>query len=110
MKILKRFRNLREIELDALLFSKIQTKEDVLEAEKLLNEVNPNLSLMIMIETPLSVLNIQEICAASSKVEVVVVGSNKLMNRLHIDIKKVQKLCLTTYRKLHLLQKRMVKL
>ena len=43
---------------------------------------------MIMIETPLSVLNIQEICAASPKVEVVVVGSNKLANRLQIDIKK----------------------
>ena len=81
----------KEIEVDALLFSKIDCKEDVLEAERLLNEVNPNLSLMIMIETPLSVLNIQEICAASSKVEVVVVGSNKLANRLHIDIKKGSK-------------------
>jgi citrate lyase beta subunit len=46
---------------------------------------------MIMIETPLSVLNIQEICAASAKVEVVVVGSNKLANRLQIDIKKGSK-------------------
>ncbi len=81
----------KEIELDGLLFSKIDSKEDVLEAERLLNVVNPNLSLMIMIETPLSVLNIQEICAASSKVEVVVVGSNKLANRLHIDIKKGSK-------------------
>jgi len=46
---------------------------------------------MIMIETPLSVLNIQEICSASSRVEVVVVGSNKLANRLQIDIKKGSK-------------------
>ena len=81
----------KTIELDALLFSKIQTKEDVLEAVRLTEEVNPNLSLMIMIETPLAVLNIQEICAASSKVEVVVVGSNKLANRLQIDIKKGSK-------------------
>ncbi|CAM3574648.1 aldolase/citrate lyase family protein [Arcobacter aquimarinus] len=81
----------REIELDGLLFSKIDCKEDVLEAEKLINEVNPNLSLMIMIETPMSVLNIHEICAASTKVEVVVVGSNKLANRLQIDIKKGSK-------------------
>ena len=80
-----------EIELDALLFSKIDSKEDVLEAQKLLEEVNPNLTFMIMIETPMSVLNIQEICAASEKVEVVVVGSNKLANRLHIDIKKGSK-------------------
>ena len=81
----------KTIELDALLFSKIQSKEDVLEAVRLTEEVNPNLSLMIMIETPLAVLNIQEICAASSKVEVVVVGSNKLANRLQIDIKKGSK-------------------
>ncbi|MEN8717295.1 MAG: aldolase/citrate lyase family protein [Sulfurovum sp.] len=81
----------KELELDGLLFSKIDCKEDVLEAERLINEVNPELTLMIMIETPLSVLNIQEICAASAKVEVVVVGSNKLANRLHIDIKKGSK-------------------
>ncbi|MGE3299537.1 MAG: aldolase/citrate lyase family protein, partial [Arcobacter sp.] len=81
----------REIEIDGLLFSKIQTKEDVLEAVKLIEEINPNLTLMIMIETPLSVLNIHEICAASPKVEVVVVGSNKLANRLQIDIKKGSK-------------------
>ncbi|MGB5791711.1 aldolase/citrate lyase family protein [Poseidonibacter sp.] len=81
----------KNIELDALLFSKIESKEDVLEAVRLIEEVNPSLSLMIMIETPLAVLNIQEICAASPKVEVVVVGSNKLANRLQIDIKKGSK-------------------
>ncbi|MFY9075693.1 AMP-dependent synthetase [Malaciobacter mytili] len=81
----------RDIEIDGLLFSKIETKEDVLEAVRIIDEVNPNLTLMIMIETPLSVLNIQEICSASSRVEVVVAGSNKLANRLQIDIKKGSK-------------------
>ena len=81
----------KEIEVDALLFSKIDCKEDVLEAVKLINEVSSEITLMIMIETPLSVLNIQEICAASDRVEVVVVGSNKLANRLQIDIKKSSK-------------------
>ena len=85
----------KEIELDGILFSKIDTKEDVLQAAKLIEEVNPNLTLMIMIETPLSVLNIQEICAASPKVEVVVVGSNKLANRLQIDIKRGSKAIVT---------------
>ncbi|MFY4821068.1 HpcH/HpaI aldolase/citrate lyase family protein, partial [Aliarcobacter butzleri] len=80
-----------EIELDGLLFSKIQSKDDVLEAVELINEVNPDLTLMIMIETPLAVLNIHEICAASPQVEVVVVGSNKLANRLQIDIKRGSK-------------------
>jgi len=81
----------REIEIDALLFSKIETKEDVLEAVKLIDAISTDLTLMIMIETPLSVLNIQEICAASTRVEVVVAGSNKLANRLQIDIKKGSK-------------------
>ncbi|WP_026803915.1 aldolase/citrate lyase family protein [Aliarcobacter lanthieri] len=85
----------KELEIDGLLFSKIDSKEDVLEAVKLINEVNPNLTLMVMIETPLSVLNIQEICAASQKVEVVVVGSNKLANRLQIDIKRGSKAIVT---------------
>ena len=78
----------KEIELDGILFSKIDSKEDVLEAARLIDEVSKELTLMIMIETPMSVLNIQEICAASARVEVVVVGSNKLANRLEIDIKK----------------------
>jgi citrate lyase beta subunit len=50
---------------------------------------------MIMIETPLAVLNIKEICAASSRLEVIVIGSNKLANRLQIDIKKGAKAMLT---------------
>jgi len=81
----------RELEVDALLFSKIDSKEDVLEAVKLIDGVSTEMTLMIMIETPLSLLNIQEICAASSRVEVVVAGSNKLANRLQIDIKKGSK-------------------
>lgn len=81
----------KELELDGILFSKIDSKEDVLEAVKLIDEVNPKLTLMIMIETPISVLNIQEICSASSRVEVVVAGSNKLANRLQIDMKKGSK-------------------
>ncbi len=81
----------KELELDGILFSKIDNKEDVLEAAKLIDEVNSELTMMIMIESPLAVLNIQEICAATSRVEVVVAGSNKLANRLQIDVKKGSK-------------------
>jgi citrate lyase beta subunit len=80
-----------KIEIDGLLFSKIESKEDVLEAVRLVDEVNPDITIMIMIETPMSVLNIQEICSASPRVEVVVAGSNKLANRLQIDVKKGSK-------------------
>ncbi len=54
-------------------------------------EVNPNFTMMVMIETPLSILNSPEICASSSKLEVVVVGSNNLANRLQIDIRRGSK-------------------
>ncbi|WP_320033888.1 aldolase/citrate lyase family protein [Halarcobacter sp.] len=80
-----------ELEIDAILFSQIETPEQVLEAEKALMALNPNLTMMVMIETPLAILNSPEICRVSSKVEVIVVGSNKLANRLQIDIKRGSK-------------------
>ncbi len=80
-----------KIEIDGILFSQIETVEQVLEAEKLLNELNPDLTMMVMIETPLAILNSPDICASSKKLEVVVVGSNNLANRLQIDIKKGSK-------------------
>ncbi len=80
-----------EIDIDGILFSQIETKEQILEAEKTLMDLNPNLSMMVMIETPLAILNSPEICASSSKLEVIVVGSNNLANRLQIDIKKGSK-------------------
>jgi acyl-coenzyme A synthetase/AMP-(fatty) acid ligase/citrate lyase beta subunit len=81
----------KELDIDAILFALIETPEQVLEAEKALTEVNPNLTMMVMIETPLAILNSPEICRVSSKLEVVVVGSNKLANRLQIDIKRGSK-------------------
>ncbi|RXJ70344.1 AMP-dependent synthetase [Halarcobacter ebronensis] len=80
-----------ELEIDAILFAQIETPEQVLQAEKALMELNPELSMMVMIETPLAILNSPEICRVSSKLEVVVVGSNKLANRLQIDIKRGSK-------------------
>jgi len=80
-----------EIEIDGILFSQIETVEQVLEAERLLMEINPELTMMVMIETPLAILNSPDICSSSKKLEVVIVGSNNLANRLQIDIKKGSK-------------------
>ena len=80
-----------ELKVDAVLFSLVETKEQVLEAEKALIETDPNITMMVMIETPLAILNSPDICAASSKLEVVVVGSNNLANRLQIDIRRGSK-------------------
>jgi citrate lyase beta subunit len=82
---------IKDIDVDGILFSQIETKEQIIEAEKILMEVNPNLTMMVMIETPLAILNSPDICASSSKLEVVVVGSNNLANRLQIDIRKGSK-------------------
>lgn len=81
----------RELDIDGILFSQIETVEQVLAAEKAIMEVNPNLTMMVMIETPLAILNSPDICAASTKTEVIVVGSNNLANRLQIDIKRGSK-------------------
>lgn len=81
----------KELEFDAILFSQIETVEQVLEAEKVINDINPELTMMVMIETPLAILNSPDICEASTKMEVVVVGSNNLANRLQIDIRKGSK-------------------
>jgi len=81
----------RELDIDGILFSQIETVEQVLEAERVINEINPDLTMMVMIETPLAILNSPDICAASAKTEVIVVGSNNLANRLQIDIKRGSK-------------------
>ena len=81
----------RELDIDGILFSQIETVEQVLEAERVINEINPDLTMMVMIETPLAILNSPDICAASTKTEVIVVGSNNLANRLQIDIKRGSK-------------------
>ncbi|MEJ2528554.1 MAG: aldolase/citrate lyase family protein, partial [Gammaproteobacteria bacterium] len=58
------------------------------QAKGLLDSVNPNLEFMLNISTPLGVLNIQEICAASDQLRCIVSGSNHLANRMQVDIKK----------------------
>ena len=77
-------------ESKCILFSMIETKEQVLEAEKAMEQF-PDVAMMVMIETPLAILNSPDICATSTRTEVVVVGSNNLANRLQIDIKKGSK-------------------
>ena len=82
---------LKDIDVDAVLFSMIETKDEVLEAEKAMEQLSPEVTMMVMIETPLAILNSPDICATSKKTEVYVVGSNNLANRLQIDIKKGSK-------------------
>ncbi len=77
----------KKLDIDALLFTCIETANDIKEAERILNEINSNLELMIVIDSPLAVLNIQEICAISKKLKCVIIGSNSLAQKLQINIK-----------------------
>ncbi|MFK5893857.1 MAG: CoA ester lyase, partial [Pseudomonadota bacterium] len=79
---------LKQLTFDSLLFPHIETPEQVLEAEAILNSVDSNLEFMINIESPLGVLNAQQICAASESLKCIVIGTNNLSNRLQINIKK----------------------
>jgi len=79
------------IDIDAILFSSIQSAGDVMQAQEIIESISPDLELMITIESPLGVLNIQEICAAGTSLRCVIIGSNTLAQRLQINLKKNSK-------------------
>ncbi|WP_419771135.1 MAG: aldolase/citrate lyase family protein [Candidatus Marinarcus sp.] len=85
-EIAKDIELIQGLDIDALLFSCIESGSDVLKAHAIIEQVNPKLELMVMIESPLGVLNIQEICAASEALKCVLIGSNSLAQKLQINI------------------------
>ncbi|NQY20015.1 MAG: AMP-binding protein [Campylobacteraceae bacterium] len=82
---------LKELDIDGVLFSSIESADDVLKAEKIIQGISENLEFMIMIDTPLGVLNIQSICAASKSLKCIIIGTNRLAQKLQIDIKRSSK-------------------
>jgi acyl-coenzyme A synthetase/AMP-(fatty) acid ligase/citrate lyase beta subunit len=81
----------KKLDIDAILFSCVETAGDVMKADEIIESINPNLELMITIESPLGVLNIQDICSAGTKLKCVMIGSNTLAQRLQISLKKNSK-------------------
>jgi len=81
----------KKLDIDAILFSYIESAGDVMKADEIIEAINPDLELMIGIETPLGVLNIQDICSAGTKLRCVMIGSNTLAQRLQISLKKNSK-------------------
>jgi len=81
----------KKIDVDAILFSCIESAGDIMQAQEILESINPDLELMATIESPLGVLNIQEICAAGTSLKCVMIGSNTLAQRLQINLKKNSK-------------------
>ena len=81
----------KTLDIDALMFSTIENASDVIQAEEILDSIDSNLELMIIIDSPLGVLNIQEICAAGTSLRLVMIGSNTLAQRLQISLKNNSK-------------------
>ena len=78
----------RNLDIDAILFPFIETAEQVVEAGKMIQQLDKKLEFMISIQTPLGVLKADEICAACPTLKVIVIGTNTLANRMQINIKK----------------------
>jgi len=78
----------RDLEIDAILFPYIESAKQVAQAKELLDSVDSKLEFMINVSTPLGVLNVQEICAASDKLRCIVIGSNHLANCMQVNITK----------------------
>ena len=69
---------------DAVLFPNIESKADVLVALGLLDTAGgKHLPVMVMIESPIAVLRVEEIAAASDRIACMVVATSDLLNQLH---------------------------
>ena len=72
---------------DAILFPKIESREDVLAALSALDAAGaPELPVMVLIEPPFGVLRAEEIAGASERIVCMVMGTSDLTNELHARI------------------------
>lgn len=72
------------IGVDAVLFPDIESRDDVLEAQSLLDGCGGrHLPLMLMIESPLGVLRAEEIASASERIACIVLDTADLVSQLH---------------------------
>ena len=69
---------------DAILFPHIESREDVLEAQALLDAAGgAHLPIMLMIESPIAVLRAVEIASASERIACLLVATSDLLTQLH---------------------------
>jgi len=69
---------------DAILFPNIESKEDVLAAQSLLDACGgQHMPIMLLIESPIAVLRAAEIASASDRIACLLVATSELVNRLH---------------------------
>lgn len=72
---------------DAILFPRIESRQDVLDALAALDAAGgAGLPIMLMLETPLAVLRAESIAGASPRIACLVMGTSDLTNELHARI------------------------
>lgn len=69
---------------DAILFPNIESREDVLKAIAALDAAGgSHMPIMVMIESPIAVLNAKEIASASDRITCMVMATSDLISQLH---------------------------
>jgi len=73
--------------VDAVLFPNIESREDVLAALGMLDAAGgSHLPIMVMIESPIAVLNAKEIASASDRIVCIVMATSDLISQLHARV------------------------
>jgi citrate lyase subunit beta/citryl-CoA lyase len=76
-----------DADIDAVLFPKIENRQDVLDALAALDAAGgERLPIMLLIETPFGVLRAAEIAGASPRIACMVMGTSDLTNELHARV------------------------
>jgi citrate lyase subunit beta / citryl-CoA lyase len=82
---------------DAILFPNIESREDVMQAQQLLDDAGgKDVPMMVMIESPIAVLNAKEIAAASDRVICMVMATSDLISQLHARVTHERSAILTS--------------
>ncbi|HAJ71082.1 MAG TPA: CoA ester lyase [Methylophilaceae bacterium] len=82
---------------DAILFPNIESREDVLRAQQYLDEAGgSHMPIMVMIESPLAVLNAKEIASASDRIICIVMATSDLISQLHAHVTHERSAILTS--------------
>lgn len=86
-----------KINADAVLFPNIESREDVLKALSLLDAAGgSHLPIMVMIESPIAVLNAKEIASASDRIVCIVMATSDLISQLHARVTHERSAILTS--------------
>ncbi len=82
---------------NAILFPNIESRADVLQAQQLLDDAGgSHMPIMVMIESPIAVLNAKEIASASDRIICIVMATSDLISQLHARVTHERSAILTS--------------